>query len=127
MEKWRIVKSREISGEIAHGGLFATPADSPLHDGTPYRGLHVRPLGFGICPSFKGHSLSPCQTFELRNVCIAVRRPPASAARSLRAGSPEDLSVPEEEPVERRRCVPRLRTKGGGECSRWGVGATRRG
>jgi hypothetical protein len=29
---------------------FATPADSPRHDGTPYRGLHVRreSLGFGL-------------------------------------------------------------------------------
>ena len=31
-------------------GRFATPAGFPLHDGTPYRGLHVRreSLGFGL-------------------------------------------------------------------------------
>jgi hypothetical protein len=29
-------------------GDYATPADSPLHDGTPYRGLHVRRWGLGF-------------------------------------------------------------------------------
>jgi hypothetical protein len=37
-------------------GRYATPADSPRHDGTPYRGLHVRCERF---VSFKGHFLSP--------------------------------------------------------------------
>jgi hypothetical protein len=30
------------------GGRFATPADFPPHDGTPYRGLRVRRWGLGF-------------------------------------------------------------------------------
>ena len=29
-------------------GRYATPADSPRHDGTPYRGLRVRRWGLGF-------------------------------------------------------------------------------
>jgi hypothetical protein len=39
-------------------GRYATPADFPLHYGTPYRGLHVRRWGLGFVHRFKGHSLS---------------------------------------------------------------------
>jgi hypothetical protein len=35
---------------VAHGGRFATPADFPLHGGTPYRGLRVRRRGLGFFP-----------------------------------------------------------------------------
>jgi ATP-dependent helicase YprA (DUF1998 family) len=35
-------------------GRFATPADFPLHDCSPYRGLHVRRESVGFCASFKG-------------------------------------------------------------------------
>jgi hypothetical protein len=38
----RIVTVGVSGGEIALRGRFATPADSPRHDGSPYRGLHVR-------------------------------------------------------------------------------------
>jgi hypothetical protein len=31
-------------------GRFATPADFPQHDGTPYRGLHVRRERLGFVP-----------------------------------------------------------------------------
>jgi hypothetical protein len=40
-------------------GRFATPADFPLHDGThPLPGATRTTLRFGMCPPFKGHSLS---------------------------------------------------------------------
>jgi hypothetical protein len=39
-------------------GRYATPADSPLHDGTPYRGLRVRRWGLGFVHRLKGHFLS---------------------------------------------------------------------
>jgi hypothetical protein len=66
-------------------GRFATPADCPLHAGTPYRGLHVVPLiagytcdvGFGICPSYKDHSLSrrANPSVTILNFFIAVCHP----------------------------------------------------
>jgi hypothetical protein len=39
-------------------GRYATPACFPLHDWYPVPGATRTPLGFGICPSFKGRSLS---------------------------------------------------------------------
>jgi hypothetical protein len=50
--------SSHISGGGRSRGCFATPADFPRHDGTPYRGATRTPSGFGVCPSPKGHSLS---------------------------------------------------------------------
>jgi hypothetical protein len=38
-------------------GRFATPADSSLHDGTPYRRDTRTTRKFGICPSFKDQFL----------------------------------------------------------------------
>ena len=38
---------------------FATPADFPRHECSPYWGQHIRTRKCGICPSFKAHSLSP--------------------------------------------------------------------
>jgi hypothetical protein len=41
--------NRDVSGwAIAHEAVFATPADSPRHDGTPYRELRVRRWGLGV-------------------------------------------------------------------------------
>ena len=48
MEKLRIVTSGISGVGDRSRGRFATPADSPLHDGTPYRGLHVRRWGLGF-------------------------------------------------------------------------------
>jgi hypothetical protein len=45
MRKLRIVRVRV--GDRSRG-RFATPADSPLHDGTPYRGLRVRRWDMGL-------------------------------------------------------------------------------
>jgi hypothetical protein len=38
------------AGDDGSRGRYATPADSPLHDGTPYRGLHARRWGLGFVP-----------------------------------------------------------------------------
>jgi hypothetical protein len=45
-------------GDFGWGIAHAAPAVSPRHDGTPYPGATRTTLGFGICPSFKDHSLS---------------------------------------------------------------------
>ena len=42
--KLRIVTSRDSHQEIAH----TTPAEFPLHGGTPYQGLHARRWGLGF-------------------------------------------------------------------------------
>jgi hypothetical protein len=48
-------------------GRYATSADFPLHhDGTPYRGLHVRRWGLGLSIVQGPISVAPCQTVELR-------------------------------------------------------------
>jgi hypothetical protein len=44
----RIVTFRGFGWEVAHSGRYATPADSPRHDGTPYRELRVRRWGLGF-------------------------------------------------------------------------------
>jgi hypothetical protein len=54
-------------------GRYATPADFPLQDGTPYRELHVRRWGLG----FVHHSRTsfcravPNPNVNVRNFCIA--------------------------------------------------------
>jgi hypothetical protein len=58
VQRWNVANRNvnDFGWGVAHG-------DSPLHDGTSYRGVKRTTLGFGICPSFKGHFLSPvCQT-----------------------------------------------------------------
>jgi hypothetical protein len=71
------VANRDVRGfgrEIAHGGRFATPADFPLHDGTPYRGLHVRRERLGFVP----RSMTilcravPNPNVTIRHLCVAV-------------------------------------------------------
>jgi hypothetical protein len=53
-------------------GRFATPADFPLHDCGPYRGLHVRRESLGFLPRSRGHFLSPSKPLrQIRNFCIA--------------------------------------------------------
>jgi hypothetical protein len=57
-------------------GRYATPADSPRHDGTPYRGLHVRRWGLGFVHRSRTiiYVAPSCQTLNImiRNFCIAA-------------------------------------------------------
>jgi hypothetical protein len=53
-------------------GRHATSADSPLHDGTPYRGLRVRRWGFRFVHRQGPFSVAPCQTLAIRNFCVAA-------------------------------------------------------
>jgi hypothetical protein len=48
MHKLRIVNVRGFGWGIAHAGRFATPADFPLHDGSPYSHVHVRSDSLGF-------------------------------------------------------------------------------
>ena len=50
---------RGFGREMSSRGRFATPADHPLHDCSPCRGATRTTQQFGICPSLKGHFLSP--------------------------------------------------------------------
>jgi hypothetical protein len=47
-DKMKRIDDRDFGWEVAHGAVFATPADSPLHDGSSYRGLRVRRRGLGF-------------------------------------------------------------------------------
>jgi hypothetical protein len=47
MQKLRIV-TRDFGWGIAHGGRYATPAEFPPLDGSPYRELRVRRWGLGF-------------------------------------------------------------------------------
>ena len=64
---------RDFGREIAQRDRFTTPADSPLHDCSPYQELHARREILRICPSSRGHFLSR-QTLSvtIRNLFIAV-------------------------------------------------------
>ena len=62
-------------------GRFATPADFPQHDGTPYRGLHVRRESLGFVHRLqRPFSVAPCQTLTLRLRFFAVSQATARAA-----------------------------------------------
>ena len=47
-----------VSGGGSLTGPLRNTRDFPQHDGTSYRVATRTPLGSGVCPSFKGHSLS---------------------------------------------------------------------
>jgi hypothetical protein len=55
-------------------GRYATPADSPVHDGTPYRKLRVRRWGFGFVHRSRSSFCRavPNLRVTIRNFCIAV-------------------------------------------------------
>jgi hypothetical protein len=75
VKKMRIVTLRVSVGDRSRG-RYATPADSPRHDGTPYRGLRVRRWGLGFVHHSRTILYRPRQTPTLRfaNFCIAVLR-----------------------------------------------------
>jgi hypothetical protein len=50
---------------------FATPADFPPHDGSPYRGLRVRRWDLGFVPRSR---TMPNPAVTIRSGCIAVRQ-----------------------------------------------------
>jgi hypothetical protein len=58
MNKLRIVAIGGFGWEIAHTAATRRPPIS-LHTMVPVPGATRTTLGFGIRPSFKGHSLSP--------------------------------------------------------------------
>jgi hypothetical protein len=72
--RWRVVALAVSGGRSPHGAVFATPADFPRHDGTPYRELRAattfRPTGsydVGVwdLPIIQDRFLSPpCQTLR---------------------------------------------------------------
>jgi hypothetical protein len=89
-------------------GRFATPADFPRHDGTPYRGLRVRRWGLG----FFHHSRTifcravPNLSVTIRNFFIAAGgRGAVAAVAALAALGP-------------RRAHPRARHAGAGRAGR---------
>jgi hypothetical protein len=80
---------------------FVTPADCPPHDCSPYSHVHVTPCKYWICPSFKGHFLSPraeplCCDSQLFHRCKTLLRPqPPSLNVGLNATEAQaaDVSV----------------------------------
>jgi hypothetical protein len=48
MQKLRIVTLGVSGGRWAHAACFASPAGSPRHECSPYRGLRVRRWGLGL-------------------------------------------------------------------------------
>jgi hypothetical protein len=75
-------------------GRYALPADFPLHDGTPYRGLHVQRWGLGVVHRSRAGFCRavPNPNATIRSFCIAesprsrsaalLGRPRPAAARS---------------------------------------------
>jgi hypothetical protein len=78
MEKLRIVTKGFRAGDRSRG-RFATPADFPLHDGTPYRD-YAYDVGVWDLSIIQGpFSVLPCQTLvTIRNCFVAV--PPSAPA-----------------------------------------------
>jgi hypothetical protein len=72
-EKLNVVRGC-FGWESAHGARFATPADFALHDGTPYRGLHVRRWGLGFVRRSRVRFLSPRAQNANVTICNFLRR-----------------------------------------------------
>ena len=68
-------KLRIENGGVSGGrsrGRYATPADFPRHDCSPYSHVHVRCDSLGVVHRSSAFSVAPCQTLAIRNLCIAV-------------------------------------------------------
>jgi hypothetical protein len=80
---------RDFEWEMSSRGRFATPADFPRHDGTPYSHVHVRRerLGFVHRSRTIFYRPVPIPNDTIRNFCIAVPR------GHLSRGGPEALDV----------------------------------
>jgi hypothetical protein len=67
------VANRDVSFRVGDRsrGRDATPADFPRHDGTLYRGLHVRRWGLDVSIVQGPFSVAPCQTLASRFATFA--------------------------------------------------------
>jgi hypothetical protein len=69
----RIENVRGFGWEVVHAAVWPTRADFPRHECSPYLRDTRTPRKFGMCPSFKDHSLSPrANPRTIRNFGIAV-------------------------------------------------------
>jgi hypothetical protein len=71
--KWAPCSTGIPGGRYRSRGRFATPADFPLHEGTPYRGLHVRRWGLGLSIVQGPFSVAPCSGTTSRGVCARAQ------------------------------------------------------
>jgi predicted nucleic acid-binding Zn ribbon protein len=65
-------------------GRYATPADSPPHDGTPYRGIRVRRWGLGFVHHSRAIPIAPCQPKSFRFATFASLYAASTASRRTR-------------------------------------------
>jgi hypothetical protein len=84
MQKLRIELIGISGARRPRGGRFATPADSPLHDCSPYRGLHVRRESLGVVPHSRTLSCRPVPTLNFTWLARLAHLLPL-AVRALRA------------------------------------------
>jgi hypothetical protein len=75
LQRWESCESRREGLRVGgrSRGRYATPADFPLRDGSPYRGQHVRRWGLGFV--HRSRSILCRAVPNDRNFCIAVRHP----------------------------------------------------
>jgi hypothetical protein len=82
------------------GGSITRPADFPPHDCSPYSTCTRTTRKFGICPSFKDHSLSPRAKHNVRydsqcfHRCNAILRRRSAGTRSAVRAKHSALSRP---------------------------------
>ena len=87
--KWPI-KQREgwlLGGVMSSRGRYATPAEFPPHDGTPYRRLHVRCKVWEMSIAQGPFSVAPCETLALRFATFASPYVVLYPLRQVRPGS----------------------------------------
>jgi hypothetical protein len=75
MNKLRIVTLGIFGWEMTSRGRFVTPADFPLQDCSPDRGMHVRREILGCVTRSRTILYRPVPNLDVatRNFCIAVR------------------------------------------------------
>jgi hypothetical protein len=75
MQKLQNRRVRDFGWEMSSRGRFATPADSPLHDGAPYRGLHVRGWGLGFVHRSRTTFCRAVPTQPFRSAAFSIAVP----------------------------------------------------
>jgi hypothetical protein len=82
-------------------GRFATPADSPLHDGTPYSHVHVRRESLGFVPRSRTVLCRavPNLSVTIRNFFTAVEQRTHSV-REVRVRQAEDAVSQSKEEID---------------------------
>jgi hypothetical protein len=93
---------RDFGWEIARG-RFATPADFPLHDYSPYSHVHVRRESLGFVHRSKGHFLSP-RANPYVAICNLFIRAPATGGGY--PALPRRLAPPPPPPPARAGILP---------------------